>query len=31
MTGYIITAAVFLFIGAGLGYYTRCKDEEAGR
>lgn len=31
MFGYIITAAVFLLIGSALGYYTRCKDEEAGR
>lgn len=30
MTGYIITAAIAFLVGAGVGYFTRCKDEEAG-
>lgn len=24
----VATAAVFLFIGAGIGYYTACKDND---
>lgn len=25
----LITACVCLLVGAGLGYYARCKDEES--